>query len=213
MSIMEAMKMVRKSIFYGTYYSKCSGEIYVFMDRAAKGRRGGGRGAGRNPGPRINTRANTRDQHSSAGSDTANSARESTRSPASQVSLSGSQTRDSVQQEGIHVDPLMVMQGMMAQMTQILNLTQNQQAPPPSSQERDVSTIINDISRQRPPSFEGSSEPAYIIHWFDHFEKLFTMVECPEGHKVSVAAYYLVRALILGGNPLSPPTDRSIGRN
>ncbi|KAL6560920.1 hypothetical protein OROHE_006097 [Orobanche hederae] len=173
------------------------------MERAARGRRGGrrggGRGAGRNLGPRMNTRANARDQASSAGSDAANSAGESTRSPATLVSRSVGHTQDSVQQEGIHVDPLTVMQGMMAQMTQMANLmetmhhsiTQNQQAPPPPRQEQGVSTIVNDISRQRPPSFEGSSEPTDIIHWLNHFEKLFTMVECPEGHKVFVAAYYL----------------------
>ncbi|KAL6534882.1 hypothetical protein OROGR_013557 [Orobanche gracilis] len=164
------------------------------MDRAVRGRRGRGRGAGRNPRPRANNRNNAIDQASSAGSDTANSAGESTRSPATRVSQSVNHNQDSVQQDDVHVNPLTIMQGMMAQMTQMANLMgtmQNQQAQPPPRQERCVSTIINDISRQRPPSFEGSSEPADVIHWLDHFEKLFTMVECPEGHKVSVAAYYL----------------------
>ncbi|KAL6560864.1 hypothetical protein OROHE_006041 [Orobanche hederae] len=135
------------------------------MERAARGRGGRGRSAGRNPGPRRNGHANAGDQASSAGSDTANTAGESTRSPAAHASQSVSNAHDSIQQEGIHVDPLTVMQGMMAQMTQMANLMvtmQNQQAPPPPRQERDASTIINDISHQRPPPFEGSSEPADI---------------------------------------------------
>ncbi|KAL6584496.1 hypothetical protein OROMI_003785 [Orobanche minor] len=142
------------------------------MERAVRGRGGRGCGAGRNPGRRMNTRANAGEQASSAGSDAANTAGESTRSPATQVSESVSHTQNSVQQEDIHVDPLTVMQGMMAQMMQMANLmetmhhsvTQNQQAPPPLRKERGVSTIINDISRQRPPTFEGSSKPADIIH-------------------------------------------------
>ncbi|KAL6550370.1 hypothetical protein OROMI_020858 [Orobanche minor] len=56
---------------------------------------------------------------------------------------------------------------------------------------RHVNQMIGDISRLRPPTFEGSSEPADIIHWLGHFDKLFDMVQCPEEHKVAVAAYYL----------------------
>ncbi|KAL6537551.1 hypothetical protein OROMI_026085 [Orobanche minor] len=47
-----------------------------------------------------------------------------------------------------------------------------------------VSRIISDISRQRPPTFEGSSEPADIVHWIEHFEKLFEMVDCPEENRI-----------------------------
>ncbi|KAL6493242.1 hypothetical protein OROGR_033001 [Orobanche gracilis] len=90
---------------------------------------------------------------------------------------------------------------MMAQMTQMGQLMetmqraatsgqqQQQEQPPPNGGV--VNRIINDISRQRPPTFEGSSEPADIIHWIDHFEKLFEMVNCPAENHTTVAAYYL----------------------
>ncbi|KAL6506272.1 hypothetical protein OROGR_024453 [Orobanche gracilis] len=96
-----------------------------------------------------------------------------------------------------------MMQGMMAQITQMGQLMktmqrvatvgqqqQQGQQPPPIGGV--VSRIINDISRQRPPIFEGSSEPVDIIHWIDHLEKLFEMVSCPEENRTAVAAaYYL----------------------
>ncbi|KAL6580246.1 hypothetical protein OROMI_008270 [Orobanche minor] len=48
------------------------------MERVVRGRRGRGRGAGRNPGPRMNTRARAGEQASSADSDTAHTAGETT---------------------------------------------------------------------------------------------------------------------------------------
>ncbi|KAL6497197.1 hypothetical protein OROGR_029126 [Orobanche gracilis] len=94
------------------------------------------------------------------------------------------------------------MQGVMAQMTQMGQLMENmqraatagqqqqqQEQPPPNGGV--ISRIINDISRQRPPIFEGSSEPADIIHWIDHFENLFEMVNCPAENRTTVVAYYL----------------------
>ncbi|KAL6493176.1 hypothetical protein OROGR_032935 [Orobanche gracilis] len=159
------------------------------MDRPVRGRgRGGrGRGRGRVPRPRANTRANTASSSAESGSPSENQSH-----PSEQ------------QQRQEHVDPYVVMQGMMAQMTQMGQLMetmqraatagqqqqQQGQQPPPNGGSV-VSRIINDISRQRPPTFEGSSEPADIIHWIDHFEKLFEMVNCLEENRTSVAAYYL----------------------
>ncbi|KAL6568861.1 hypothetical protein OROHE_003602 [Orobanche hederae] len=113
---------------------------------------------------------------------------------------SGSLIRGADQTEGIAVDPSRIMKGMMAQMTQIVETTQTSTVcGPPQQKPRvpfyrhvgDVSQMVGDISRLKPPTFEGSSEPADIIHWLGHFDKLFDMVQCPEEHKVAVAAYYL----------------------
>lgn len=62
---------------------------------------------------------------------------------------------------------------------------------PPQTHVGKVSRIISDISRQRPPAFEGSTKPADIVHLLEHFEKLFNMVGCPEENKVVVVSYYL----------------------
>ncbi|KAL6570286.1 hypothetical protein OROMI_014800 [Orobanche minor] len=116
---------------------------------------------------------------------------------------SRSLTRGADQTEGRAVDPSWIMKGMMAQMTQVTQIVEtlqtskvhgpSQQGPhmPFYRQVGNVSQMVGDISRLRPPTFEGSSEPADIIHWLGHFDKLFDLVQCPEEHKVSVAAYYL----------------------
>ncbi|KAL6555042.1 hypothetical protein OROGR_006300 [Orobanche gracilis] len=116
---------------------------------------------------------------------------------------SGNLAHGADQTEGGHVNPIRVMQGMMAQMTQMAQIVQTLQNPavhglpkqepqvPVFRHVGDVSQIVGDISRLRPPTFEGSSEPADIVHWLDHFDKLFDMVQCPEELKVAVAAYYL----------------------
>ncbi|KAL6501516.1 hypothetical protein OROGR_026649 [Orobanche gracilis] len=157
------------------------------MNRPVRGRGWGGRGRGqgRVPRRRANTRANA--AHSSVGSG----------------SQSENQSHHSEQQQRQEpVDPYVMMQGMMAQMTQMGQLMETMQRIATAGQQQQqgqqplpnggvASHIINDISRQRPPIFEGSSEPADIIHWIDYFEKLFKMVNCLEKNRTAVAAYYL----------------------
>ncbi|KAL6534949.1 hypothetical protein OROGR_013624 [Orobanche gracilis] len=113
---------------------------------------------------------------------------------------SGSLARGADQAEGGAVDPSRIMKGMMTQMTQIVETMQTSTVRGPPQQKPqvpvcrhvgDVSQIVGGISRMRPPIFEGSSEPADIVHWLEHFDKLFDMVQCPEELKVAVAAYYL----------------------
>ncbi|KAL6563317.1 hypothetical protein OROHE_005904 [Orobanche hederae] len=116
---------------------------------------------------------------------------------------SGNLTRGGDQSEGRAVDPSWIMKGMMAQMTQVTQIVETLQtstvrSPPQQGPHLpfyrhigNVSQIVGDISRLRPPTFKGSSEPADIVHWLGHFDKLFDMVQCPEEHKVTVAAYYL----------------------
>ncbi|KAL6509644.1 hypothetical protein OROGR_022954 [Orobanche gracilis] len=116
---------------------------------------------------------------------------------------SGNLAHGADQTEGGHVNPFQVMQGMMAQMTQMAQIVETlqnsmvqglpQQGPqvPICRHVGDVSQIVGNISRMRPPTFEGSSEPADIVHWLEHLDKLFDMGQCPEELKVAVAAYYL----------------------
>ncbi|KAL6552000.1 hypothetical protein OROGR_008154 [Orobanche gracilis] len=156
------------------------------MDRPVRGRGRGGRGCGRGrvPRPRANTRASVASSSASSGSQSEN------------------QSHHSEPQRQEPVDPYVMMQGMMAKMTQMGQLMETMQRAATTGQQQQqgqqlppnggvISRIINDISRKRPPTFEGSSEPADIIHWIDHFEKLFEMVNCPEENRTTVAAYYL----------------------
>ncbi|KAL6545418.1 hypothetical protein OROGR_009292 [Orobanche gracilis] len=155
------------------------------MDRPVRGRDRGGRGHGRGrvPRPRADTRANAAPSSAGSGSQSEN------------------QSHHSEPQRQEPVDPCVMMQVMMVQMTQMGQLMetmqraatvgqQQGQQPPPNGSV--VSRKINDISRQRPPIFEGSSEPADIIHWIDYFEKLFEMLL---NHHCTTLVEFIERAL------------------
>ncbi|KAL6560462.1 hypothetical protein OROGR_004021 [Orobanche gracilis] len=98
-----------------------------------------------------------------------------------------------------------VMEGMMSQMTQLTQIvgtmqtsmvsgTNQQGSQMPSFwQDGNANQIVGEISRLRPPTFEGSTEPTDILHWLEHFDKLFDIVNCPEENRVPVAAYYLCK--------------------
>ncbi|KAL6509806.1 hypothetical protein OROGR_022294 [Orobanche gracilis] len=81
------------------------------------------------------------------------------------------------------VDTSWIMKGMMSEMTHMTEIVETMQ----------TSMIVGEISRLRPPTFEGSSEPTDVVHWLEHFDKLFDMVQCPEENKVPIAAYYLCK--------------------
>ncbi|KAL6570396.1 hypothetical protein OROMI_014910 [Orobanche minor] len=116
---------------------------------------------------------------------------------------SESLTRGADQADGGALDPSWFMKDMMAHMTQVTQIVETMQTStvrgPPQQRPHvpfyrhfgNVSQMVGDISHLRPPTFEGSSEPADIVHWLGYFDKLFDMVQCPEEHKVAVAAYYL----------------------
>ncbi|KAL6503577.1 hypothetical protein OROGR_025500 [Orobanche gracilis] len=103
------------------------------------------------------------------------------------------------------VDTSWIMKGMMFEMTHMTEIVETMQTSmvrnprqqgsqvPFYKQIGSVSQIVGEISRLRPPTFERSSEPTDVVHWLEHFDKLFDMVQCPEENKVPIAAYYLCK--------------------
>ncbi|KAL6526554.1 hypothetical protein OROGR_015644 [Orobanche gracilis] len=103
------------------------------------------------------------------------------------------------------VDTSWIMKGMMSEMTHMTEIVETMQTSmvrnprqqgsqvPFYKQIGSVSQIVGEISHLRPPTFEGSSEPTDVVHWLEHFDKLFDMVQCPEENKVPIAAYYLCK--------------------
>ncbi|KAL6513411.1 hypothetical protein OROGR_020897 [Orobanche gracilis] len=103
------------------------------------------------------------------------------------------------------VDTSWIMKGIMFEMTHMTEIVETMQTSmvrnprqqgsqvPFYKQIGSVSQIVGEISRLRPPTFERSSEPTDVVHWLEHFDKLFDMVQCPEENKVPIAAYYLCK--------------------
>ncbi|XP_019181777.1 PREDICTED: uncharacterized protein LOC109176831 [Ipomoea nil] len=59
--------------------------------------------------------------------------------------------------------------------------------PPPPAGHRDIGRLV---SRHRPPTFAGEEDPVVLEEWLRVFDKIFTVVGCPEERRVELAAFY-----------------------
>lgn len=58
--------------------------------------------------------------------------------------------------------------------------------------QKGFSRYMEAVARLKPPTFDGSGEPAAVTFWLNHFEKLLKGIRCPETEKVAIATYYLI---------------------
>ncbi|XP_019160867.1 PREDICTED: uncharacterized protein LOC109157413 [Ipomoea nil] len=67
-------------------------------------------------------------------------------------------------------------------------LHNNHPVPPPQpAGQRDLGRLV---SSYRPPTFAGEEDPIVLEEWLGTFEKIFSVVGCPEERRVELAKFY-----------------------
>ena len=61
----------------------------------------------------------------------------------------------------------------------------------PKADHNDKFHVIEKFRKLQPPSFEGSKDPLVAEEWIRELEKIFSLLECSDSHKVSCATYML----------------------
>ncbi|XP_019160757.1 PREDICTED: uncharacterized protein LOC109157312 [Ipomoea nil] len=77
----------------------------------------------------------------------------------------------------------------LTQVAQTLSnaILQNNNRPAPPNRNSD---IARQVSSHRPPIFLGEEDPTTLEEWIRTFDKIFEVVECPEGRRVELASFY-----------------------
>ncbi|MQL87755.1 hypothetical protein Taro_020303 [Colocasia esculenta] len=65
------------------------------------------------------------------------------------------------------------------------------QVPVPQAQDHGGPSIMERFRRMLAPSFKGESDPLLAESWMREFEKIFQVVRCADGDKVTLATYML----------------------
>lgn len=68
----------------------------------------------------------------------------------------------------------------------------NVKTPRSKTNEERALTISKRIAHNKPSTYNGKGEPSLLENWLREFDKLFSVVQCPDMFKVDQAAYFLI---------------------